>query len=224
MGENKASAAMLAVLELGRVDADEFAAWYDTEHLPERRRVPGILAAQRWLTTSAPSTSVAFYDLVDLDVLQYPGYRAISGENFSPWSRRIVDACTAFRYYEMRQLKGDDRSVPASAQGFYVVGMNVDDAFDAEFNSWYDEEHLPRLSAVPGVLRARRYEVVEGPQRYIGVYDLEDPAVVGSPAWLEAAETPWTRKARSRTSDRFKLVCRRPDAIDQTSPTPGGAR
>ena len=210
MSEQQPDAAMIAVLELGQVDAGEFAAWYDTEHLPERRSVPGILTARRWLSTSEPATSVAFYDLHGLETLESADYRAISGPHLSPWSRRIIEASADFRYYEVRRLTGDPRPSAEEATGFYVVGMNVEDSFDAELNAWWDEEHLPRLSAVPGVLRARRFVAVEGPHRYLAVDDLASPDVVGSPPWMSAAETPWTHRVRPRTSDRFKLVCRRP--------------
>ena len=33
----------------------------------------------------------------------------------------------------------------------------------ADYNAWYDEEHLPRLVGVPGVERARRF-IADGQQ------------------------------------------------------------
>ena len=89
-----------------------------------------------------------------------------------------------------------------------MIAMNVDPAFDAEFNHWYDQEHLPRLAAVPGVLLARRFRTVEGPRQYFAVYHLTEPEVVGSPNWLAASDTPWTARARAHTTDRRRLVCR----------------
>jgi hypothetical protein len=43
----------------------------------------------------------------------------------------------------------------------------------ADYNAWYDEEHLPRLVGVPGVERARRF-IADGQQspRYLTAYDL----------------------------------------------------
>ena len=40
---------LIAAMKLGRAAEDEFHDWYDTEHLPERQRVPGFLACQRWI-------------------------------------------------------------------------------------------------------------------------------------------------------------------------------
>jgi hypothetical protein len=58
---------------------------------------------------------------------------------------------------------------------------------DEEFNTWYDEVHLPDVVAVPGVRSAQRYEL--GPERrpagqepehrYLAVYEIDgDPAKV----------------------------------------------
>ena len=35
--------------------------------------------------------------------------------------------------------------------------MNIAPKLEAEFNKWYDKEHIPALAAVPGVLAARRF-------------------------------------------------------------------
>lgn len=115
------------------------------------------------------------------------------------------------------QLSGPAAEAPARAGGLYIIAMNVDPSFDAEFHQWYDEEHLPRLSAVPGVLLAKRYRTVAGPRAYLAVYHLQAPGVVGTPPWLAASETPWTHRARSRMSDRQRLVCR-PLPSSQPSP------
>ena len=52
---------------------DEFNDWYDLEHIPERLRVPGFLACQRWIGVDQPKISVATYELENVDVLRSPG-------------------------------------------------------------------------------------------------------------------------------------------------------
>lgn len=69
---------------------EELNAWYDTEHLPERRDLPGFLSAQRFEVVGQGPLYAALYDLEDLSVLESAGYRAVSGENFSPWTRRVT--------------------------------------------------------------------------------------------------------------------------------------
>ena len=69
---------------------EEFADWYDTEHVPERARIPGFMNALRFVCVSGWPRFVAVYDLEALEVLDSPGYRAVSGELFSPWSKRVL--------------------------------------------------------------------------------------------------------------------------------------
>ena len=43
--------------------------------------------------------------------------------------------------------------------------MNIDAAHEAEFNRWYDREHLEERVAIDGFLEARRYVAHDGNQR-----------------------------------------------------------
>jgi hypothetical protein len=43
-----------------------------------------------------------------------------------------------------------------------------------DYETWYDSTHIPLRMAQPGFNGAQRYEVLDGPQRYIVVYELED--------------------------------------------------
>jgi hypothetical protein len=90
-----------------------------------------------------------------------------------------------------------------------MFAMNVAPEAEADFNAWYDEEHVPRLAAVPGCLTARRFRTHGGTHKYVAIYHLESPAVCSSQAWRDAADTPWTFRIRPLTSDRLRLVLRR---------------
>ena len=70
---------------------EEFNDWYDHEHVPERIGIPGFLTAKRFVCVSGWPRYVAMYDLRDIGVLTEPGYRALSGNNFSPWSKRVLN-------------------------------------------------------------------------------------------------------------------------------------
>src|SRR5215475_12756782 len=60
---------LLAAFDFSSAHADEFHDWYDLEHIPERQRVPGFGACERWIGEDQPSISVATYDLAGIDVL-----------------------------------------------------------------------------------------------------------------------------------------------------------
>ena len=53
-----------------------------------------------------------------------------------------------------------------------VVFTDIDTKHDADFNAWYNQEHLPERLSAPGFLDAARYEAVRGGPRYLAVYEL----------------------------------------------------
>jgi hypothetical protein len=152
-----ANGLLIAGFNCRGVARDEFNDWYDTEHVPERSRVPGFLNCQRWIGAEDANISIATYDLAGLAVLQSPAYRAIAYENLSPWSKRVVGRCERLLRFEGSQTLPGDALAPQDAAALLLNAMNVAPGEEADFNRWYDEEHIPALSAVPGVLCARRF-------------------------------------------------------------------
>ncbi len=65
-----AKGTLIAAMNMAQAAEDEFHDWYDTGHLPERRRVPGFLVCQRWIGAQDRKVSVATYDLESLAVLR----------------------------------------------------------------------------------------------------------------------------------------------------------
>ena len=188
---------------------DDFNAWYDTEHVPERLRTPGFINAQRWLGADDPKISIATYDLENLDVLQSPAYRAIGGANLSPWSKHMTAKCQRICRFEAEQTLPGQQAAPADAGAMMMFAMNIPAEVEAEFNAWYTEEHLPALVGVPGCLMGRRFKMVGGTHRYLSMFHLSAPEVQASDAWKKAAGTPWTAKMRPHYRDPLRLVLRR---------------
>jgi len=85
--------------------------------------------------------------------------------------------------------------------GLLMVWTDIDAGHEAEFNRWYDEEHLPRLLLVPGFLSAGRYAALKGGPRYLAIYELEDHNVLRSAAYLDAVKyQPSPERSRVGTS------------------------
>jgi hypothetical protein len=204
---------LVAGFDYSPVHEDEFNDWYDTEHIPERQRVAGFINCERWIGAENPKIAIATYDLQTLDVLKSEAYRAIAGENLSPWSQRMTSRTKRVCRFEAEQSQPGNQAAPARAGGLMMYAMNVASEAESEFNAWYDEEHIPRLSAVPGCLIARRFRIVtaasEGRQRYLALYHLAEPAVCSSENWKKAANTDWTTKMRPHFRDGLRIVLRR---------------
>jgi hypothetical protein len=199
---------LLVAMNYSAAAEDEFNDWYDTEHVPERKRTPGFLNGRRWLGATDPKVSMTTYDLESLSVLETPAYQAIVGDGLSQWSRRIVAKCPRICRYLAEQTVPGRQAGDLGAEGLAMVALNVAPEADAEFNAWYNEEHIPRIAKVPGVLRARRFVMPTGTHRYLALYDLSQPDIQTSPAWKEAVETPWTAKMRPHFRDPLRLVMR----------------
>jgi hypothetical protein len=201
---------LIAAMDFSNVAEDEFNDWYDTEHIPERERVPGFLLCQRWIGADNPKQSVATYDLENLSVLQSPGYRAIGGENLSAWSKRVTARVQRLMRFEGNQILPGEQVAPENADGLLVVAMTPAPAVETAFNAWYDTEHIPALARVPGVLCARRFRTAGGSPKYVALYHLASPAVVDGAEWKQASgSTPMPEHIRPQISDRLRLVCRK---------------
>jgi hypothetical protein len=204
-----AKGTLIAAMKIGKAAEDEFHDWYDTEHLPERQRVPGFLVCERWIGVEDGTVSVATYDLENVGVLKSPAYQAIGGENLSPWSKRVTARVERLMRFEGDQILPGDELPPRGAGGLLVNAMNIAPEFEAEFNEWYDKEHIPALAAVPGVLSARRFRGTSGNRKYVALYHLASPHVQDSAEWKKARESDWTDRLKAHFRDHLRLVLRR---------------
>ena len=75
-----------------------------------------------------------------------------------------------------------DQASTGNERGLMLVFANAtSDAEVDEFNSWYDDTHLPELLAVPGIVAATRYQLsadqmVEADplgRRFLALYEIE---------------------------------------------------
>jgi hypothetical protein len=177
------------------IEAD-FNGWYDDEHLAERLAVPGFLTARRYLSIDGVPKYFALYDIVDAQVLHSETYLKVLN-NATPWTQRVRPHFQNFvrHEYELIFTLG---TIPAPAAPFVLLArLESIPEREAEFNDWYNTDHLPALTSVPGVYGARRYRATVGAPKYLAVYELANPDVPNSEAWKKAADSPWTMKMRS---------------------------
>jgi hypothetical protein len=200
---------LLVAFDFSNAHEDEFHDWYDLEHVPERQRVPGFGLCERWISVANPKQAVATYDLESLAVLSSAPYKAIAYENLSVWSKRVSAMCSRLIRFDGEQTLPGDADSPPKAGGLLVNAMNVTPAHDAEFNEWYDHEHIPALAAVPGVLSARRFRDSKGTHRYLALYHLTAPEVTTGLDWKTAASSQWTDRLRPHFRDHLRILSRR---------------
>ena len=100
--------------------------------------------------------------------------------------------------------------MPIAGKGMLLTSMNVDAADEAEFNRWYDREHLEERVAIPGFLEARRYVAHEGNPKYLSLYSTETFDVLDSAAYRTALanQTAWSKANIARFKDMIRGVAR----------------
>ena len=100
--------------------------------------------------------------------------------------------------------------MPLAGKGMLLTSMDIDPANEAEFNRWYDREHLEERVAIDGFLEARRYVAYEGHPKYLSLYSTETFDVLDSPAYRNAlaSQTDWSKANIARFKNMIRAVAR----------------
>ena len=97
----------------------------------------------------------------------------------------------------------------SNCPGLLFVWTNIDPLYEADFNKWYDREHVEERIAIEGFTVGARYIASRAPRKYLGLYRTENLGVFTSPAYSKAFahQTPWSVANFGRMSDAMRRVC-----------------
>lgn len=100
--------------------------------------------------------------------------------------------------------------MPLAGKGMLLTSMDIDPADEAEFNRWYDREHLEERVAIDGFLEARRYVARNASPKYLCLYSTTTIEVLESPAYRArlANPTDWSKKTMARFKNMIRAVAR----------------
>jgi hypothetical protein len=101
--------------------------------------------------------------------------------------------------------------MPLAGKGMLLTSMDVDAEHEAEFNRWYDREHLEERVAIEGFIEARRYVAIDGSMpKYLSPYSTETFEVLDSPAYRKALanQTDWSKANIARFKNMIRAVAR----------------
>ena len=100
--------------------------------------------------------------------------------------------------------------MPLSGQGMLITIMDADPAEEADFNRWYDREHIIERTAIPGFLESRRYVAVDGSPKYVNFYTTENIAALDSAPYHARLDnpTPWSAHHSPRFRNYTRVVAR----------------
>ncbi|KAK5690779.1 hypothetical protein LTR97_011940 [Elasticomyces elasticus] len=182
-------------------DEAAFHHWYNTEHGPLRLRLPFILTGDRYKAADdqTPSWS-AVYNVSDLAWIEKRIYSRLREER-SQQEKKVMSTFDSLdrKIYSIISTEGDFEG-PAPLQ--LAASIRVKEADADDFNKWYEEEHTPMISKIPGWLRTRRFKMEVGglmgmpPQgevEYLAVHDFEAKNGLNGPEHEAARNTPWRK-------------------------------
>jgi hypothetical protein len=96
--------------------------------------------------------------------------------------------------------------------GILAIWNDVTPGREADFDAWFQGEHLVERLGVPGFRFGRRHEAVSGAPRFFVFYVTDGPEVLTSKTYLERLDNP-TPMTRMIMSEVFKnmnrTLCRR---------------
>jgi hypothetical protein len=100
--------------------------------------------------------------------------------------------------------------MPLAGKGMLLTSMDIDPSDEAEFNRWYDREHLEERVAIEGFLEARRYIAHQGVPKYLSLYSTRTFEVLDSAAYRTALanQTDWSKATIARFKNMIRAVAR----------------
>jgi len=100
--------------------------------------------------------------------------------------------------------------MPLAGKGMLLTSMDIDPSHEADFNRWYDREHLVERVAIDGFLEARRYVAHRGSAKYLCLYSTETFEVLDSPAYRAALMNPtdWSKTNLARFRNMIRTIAR----------------
>ena len=148
---------LLTMTEPPRAMEEEFNAWYDGEHLPERLAIPGFRSARRWVADIAPGEGkyLATYELDSPAVLSSAPYLA-RFESATPWTLRCLGKAVVFKRWACAQTHPGEGEPHPMARALLLV------ASDAPVDEL----------ALPGALQVRHFLASAGTPRHIVLAEL----------------------------------------------------
>jgi hypothetical protein len=203
MAKTRGTGLLMLWTDVDPAHETEFNRWYDEEHLERLLAVPGFLSAARYVALRGGPKYLAMYELEDAAVLRTAAFLDEVRFRPSPWRARASGGHVGRNYLlngyrQIHPARTDPIELTMGPSPYLQMGrIDIPAHLEEEFNDWYNTVYIPGYLEVPGVIRARRYVVVEGQPKYLTVYEFEHAGVPDSEAWQRARESnPWSRRIR----------------------------
>lgn len=92
--------------------------------------------------------------------------------------------------------------------GMLFVATNVGSDDEADFNQWYDHEHVEERVAITGFLSGTRYQAINAERKYLGLYETDSLEAFTSADYHAAftRQTEWSVKNLQKMVNPMRRV------------------
>ena len=199
----------LVRMDVAHDHARTFNEVYDTEHLPNLRKVPGVRRAARYTQPSPTEPRyLAAYELDSPGVIETPAWKTAGEAGRWP---AVVRPHTMNRHLAIYEWVGGHGALLGTTKYVFWVMMDIEPHREALFNELYDNEHIPLLEKHAGAVNTVRYRTpTPGEPRYLAAYEVNDPTMPMSKLWNDTSDIGrWKPEVRPYTYNKRYIVSER---------------
>lgn len=94
------------------------------------------------------------------------------------------------------------------ANGMLFVASDIAPADEANFNRWYDREHIEERVRMDGVISAARYKAIDGKPKHLALYWADSTKVFSSDAYSKAFvnQSDWSLKTLPLMTNPYRRI------------------
>ena len=182
---------------------------YETEHVPNLMKVPGVGRATRYRNASPTDPRyIAAYEIESPSVLQSAEWKAAAEAGRWPTA---VRPHTMNRHIATYEWVGSSPQLTYRTPYVFWVLMDVEPHREQLFNELYDQEHVPLLLKLTGCANVVRYRTdAAGQPRYLAAYEVERTDLPMSREWNDTSDIGrWKPEVRPYTYNKRYIVSER---------------
>lgn len=221
---------MVVKIDPPEKNEEEWNKWYNNKHLPARLALPGFLAARRFVSQDCKidifakdqGKYLALYELANTDALKSEAFQKLKeSESASPPESFdiITQRLPKFKrgIYEQVFPEEEDYS-PASTRFLLLAEHELPSQYEEEYDVWYNTEHIPAITQVPGFFTPRRFKLSnefpsipdsKNVRRFITIYDIDNIELFDTDIFRKQSTSPWTRRMQGLYTQKLLVLYHR---------------
>lgn len=178
--------------------------WFRQTLLPTRLGVSGCVSCQHYTLVlgDLPSHLVVYEYLQPEESDASPGdaWRYLCDDAEWPEAAPVFKQGMSRTFAARSHHRADSASGSSIAGGGMLMVMaDIDAGFEAEFDEWYEQEHIPERMALKGAVAARRFVALQDEPKFLALWEVTSLDDFTKPDYrfkLPAPPSPWTLRMR----------------------------